>query len=70
MPTGRALRSRSMIESGTPLWSLKLNHTDSIVNEQDIKIRFRRDHGAAGVSRGHNPGKRKAQACLPDTGNL
>ena len=46
-PPGCAVGSKSMIESGTPLWSLKLNHTESIVNEQDIKIRFRRDHGAA-----------------------
>jgi hypothetical protein len=47
MPAGARCRIDSMIESVTPLWSLKLNHTESIVNEQDIKIRFQRDHGAA-----------------------
>ena len=65
-----ALSDRTHDRSGTPLWSLKLNHTESIVNEQDIKIRFRRDHGAADVSRGHSPRQRKAQGCLPDTGSL
>src|ERR1019366_1670757 len=65
-----ALSDRTHDRSGTPLWSLKLNHTESIVNEQDIKIRFRHDHGAADVSRGHSPRQRKAQGCLPDTGSL
>src|ERR1019366_4300647 len=65
-----ALSDRTHDRSGTPLWSLKLNHTESIVNEQDIKIRFRRDHGAADMSRGHSPRQRKAQGCLPDTGSL